>query len=371
MGINNEFFEAKKPAAVLKHAILTNYVPPFVSKVGSTAQGGRVVVMDPYAGPGEYADGAPGSPLLMYEAVKSLQGRTLDLLLVERDPKTYARLREVLERQGVPLLHEPYLGDAHERLDDLLAAAQGAPLFAFIDPYGLGITFKDLVEKVLSRPAGLGNPATEVLLNFSSEAVRRIAGRLTEPDGTPGREATLSRLDEVCGGTWWRGIATAGAEDLGAAVAYEYLDKICKTAHCSGWRISVKRAPGQQSVYNLVYLTRHPHGMHLFGEAASLAAAKWRRAVTESGTLDDDQFFNDSESRLEEEWHNEIVKNVREILEENGHVTPGSETARVYGSSAGLARTKHLRRALRELHGAGELTPAPTGKIERVTFRRL
>lgn len=371
MGINSEFFDSKKPAAILKHAVLTRYVRPFVSKVGSTAPGGRVVIMDPYAGPGEYADGAPGSPLLMLQSVESLTGRTLDLLLVEEDKKTHTRLLEVLREHSVQLPHAPYNGDAHKLIDELLTVASGAPLFAFIDPYGLGVTFQDLTQKFLARPAGLGSPATEVLLNFSSEAVRRIAGRLAEPVGTKGREAALERVDEVCGGTWWRDIASAGPDDLGEAVAHAYLEHICKTAGCSGWSVPVYRAPGQKSVYNLVYLTRHPDGMDVFGECISSAAQEWRRATSSSGTLDDDQFFEDAEAKLVEDWHQEILRSVRDAVSGQRSLTPGREMKRAYGESVGLARKRHLRAALRELFQAGEITPEPKGDIHRITFRGL
>lgn len=371
MAIDKEFFHGKKAAAVLKHGILTRYVPAFVEKTGSTAVGGRVVVIDGYAGPGEYESGAPGSPLLMVQSVAKSH-RVLDLLLVEQDRETFDRLQQVLAKQGLRLAHGPYHGKVEDRLDELLAAAAGAPLFAFLDPYGLGVTFDDIVGKIFARPSGPGTPATEVLLNFSADAVRRIGGLIAGGADAPGREKTLAKLDAVCGGDWWRDVyaGASGPEAASEAIAAEYLSRLCTAARAAGWVAEVRRAPGHQPIYSLVYLTRHPDGMWLFGEALSLAQEDWRRAVSESGTLDDEQFLREAEEQLEQAWHHEILANVRRILLERPAIQVGREAADVYGEALGYAREKHLRKALRELYRAGEIVTEPKGKLWKLTIRR-
>lgn len=369
MAINEEFFHGKKAAAVLKHGILTRYVPPFVEKTGSTAADGRVVVLDGYAGPGEYEDGSPGSPLVMVKSLEKSR-RTLDLLLVEQDMETFEKLGQVLERQGLHLAHGPYQGRVEDRLDDLLEIAAGAPLFAFLDPYGLGVTFDDIVGKIFARPSSPYAPATEVLLNFSADAVRRIGGLLAK--SVPGRDKTLARLDAVCGGDWWRDVyALAGTPEAASeAIAERYLNELCGAAKAVGWVAEVRRAPGHQPIYSLVYLTRHRDGMALFGEALSLAQADWRKAVAQSGTLDDEQFFHDAEQALEGEWHEEIVRNVRRLLSERTSIHLGSEMADVYGAALGYARGTHLRKALKQLHRAGEIGTDPKGDLWRLRISR-
>ena len=47
--------------SMFKHAIIKNYMPPFLAMTGSTSDRRRVVVMDGFAGRGRYADGSPGS----------------------------------------------------------------------------------------------------------------------------------------------------------------------------------------------------------------------------------------------------------------------------------------------------------------------
>lgn len=371
MAINQEFFQGKKAAAVLKHGILTRYVPPFVEKTGSTAVRGRVVVLDGYSGPGEYEDGSPGSPLVMVQSLARSR-RTLDLLLVEQDRETFDRLVEVLERQGLDLAHGPYLGRVEDRLDELLEVAAGAPLFAFLDPYGLGVTFGDIVNKIFGRPFGPGEPATEVLLNFSADAVRRIGGLLENGEEAPGRDKTLARLDAVVGGDWWRDLyrAAGSPEAASEAIAERYLHELCASARTWGWVAEVRRAPGHQPVYSLVYLTRHPDGMALFGESLSLAQADWRKAVAKTGTLDDEQFHLEAERALADEWHEEILKNLRRLLAERPSIQLGREAAEVYGSALGYAREMHLRKALKVLYRAGEIVTDPKGDLWKLTVAR-
>ncbi len=59
-----KFFEERQGAAVLKHAILEQYLPLFVAKPGKFAPEHRVAYVDAYAGAGVYDSGEPGSPAL-------------------------------------------------------------------------------------------------------------------------------------------------------------------------------------------------------------------------------------------------------------------------------------------------------------------
>jgi len=72
---DEEFFSQKRASAVFKHGILSRYVLPFATKTSSTAVGGRVVVLDGYAGEGRYEDGKPGSPIFMAGNYSAASGR--------------------------------------------------------------------------------------------------------------------------------------------------------------------------------------------------------------------------------------------------------------------------------------------------------
>jgi hypothetical protein len=91
-------------------------------------------------------------------------------------------------------------GLAAEHLSSALPRIASLPTFIFEDPTGLGVPYADLVA-VMNRNNSAGWPPTEMMINLSLEAIRRIGGHLTS--ATP-NEKTMLRLDEALGGAWWR-----------------------------------------------------------------------------------------------------------------------------------------------------------------------
>jgi hypothetical protein len=57
---NDDFFRGRKPAAVLKHALLAEYLTVFTSMLGSRYRGRPLWLLDSYAGPGMYAADGDG-----------------------------------------------------------------------------------------------------------------------------------------------------------------------------------------------------------------------------------------------------------------------------------------------------------------------
>lgn len=152
---DDEFFGEKKPAAVLKHGILTRYVPVFAGKAGSTSQGGRVVVLDGYAGEGRYADQSPGSPIFMTQTARTLSmTRKIDLHFVEKSKYRFAKLNQILTSEAPDVGWKAYKGAVEQHLDTILSEAEGVPFFGFLDPCGLGLTFDNIVNKIYARLSG-------------------------------------------------------------------------------------------------------------------------------------------------------------------------------------------------------------------------
>jgi three-Cys-motif partner protein len=179
----DSFFEERRGPAILKHGILRGYLQPFASKTGSASRGKRVVYLDGYAGPGVYSNGDPGSPALAAETAERLSRiRTLECIYVERNKHYRERLTALLSKTNHKWTILP--GSIAKELPKALMLAGDAPLFAFFDPFGLGLPFHLLTGSVLSRsdrrPGGARTgPATEVLLNFTLAGLCRNAGHLT------------------------------------------------------------------------------------------------------------------------------------------------------------------------------------------------
>lgn len=239
----NTFFESKKAAAILKHAILNQYIDPFASKTGSTSPGGRVAFIDGYAGEGRYENGDEGSPaLLMSKAKKLAPGRKLECYFVEDDDESYAKLCQVIGAEGEGLEVLALHGKAEDHLESLVAKVAGIPAFIFLDPFGLMIPF-DIAQKVFDRPKAYG-AATEMLINFNTGGLRRIAGLLASSKANPGNAASPARMDAVCGGNWWRKTWMDHVDDKNAAeeaVVNEYARRFASAAKCGGyWTTDVR-----------------------------------------------------------------------------------------------------------------------------------
>jgi three-Cys-motif partner protein len=361
-----QFFGSKKAAAVLKHEILKGYVPPFVGKTGSRSPGNRVVIMDGFAGAGRYSDGGAGSPAIFAEAARQTPSRNLECYFVEKDAGNYQALRAMLEQEGDAIKWEAWHGTAGAHMDEVLARANGLPLFMFIDPYGIGPDFAQVEDIFRRRPGGRGTPATEMLYRVDASALRRILGAYRKGTDYPAREGHIRRVDEVAGGSWWRD------EDDGVRRGEvflewffeQYLTRLCKAIDCAGWYADVKQKPHHQPAYYLVFLTRHVDGIELFGDTLSRALVHWRKTVffealedqqrrTGQFMLDPNAQLDADERQLAASWHDAIEENVRALLRQHEQFVIRDHLTEVFGTTIGQAREMHVREALKRLHKAG------------------
>ncbi|MFI0469159.1 three-Cys-motif partner protein TcmP [Saccharopolyspora sp. 5N102] len=382
---NDEFFQKKQAAAVLKHGILKRYPTVFSTMTGSTSQQGRVVYLDGYAGPGRYepegneTEGAPGSPLLAMQTADRVASwqRAVDCIFIERNRKYAENLKALLRAEAPPSLsYQVMAGDVADRLDEALAIAGDSPLLAFLDPFGTALPYVDLVQKLLRR--GRDEP-TEVLLNLNLEMVWRVGGLLTE-DGieqekSSGNAATLARLDDFLGDQWWRATFRAARDSTkpGAAAraAREVADTFCRRVFqdtgYSSFPVEIRRRPGHNPLFLLILFYRHPAAPFKFAEAASKANEEWRhyhrrldlaeelerlRNGETLGLFDDndltalsDQEAKSIEKQLEQDWVVAIVENIRRLVSEKPAVDIGDHVTPIYGTTLGLARPMHIRRA--------------------------
>ncbi|MGI5245155.1 three-Cys-motif partner protein TcmP [Dactylosporangium sp. CA-139066] len=372
------FFVSKKAAAVLKHEILRQYVVPFVSKVGSTSPDARVVYLDGYAGPGTYADGTHASPSLVLESAATVsQFRKLECVFVERSRKDFERLGTVVKAaQARGINAEARYGRVQNHLDYVLERARGVPLLAFLDPFGLGIPFDDLVGKIFGpdRPQNSqGWIATEVLLNFSANAVRRIGGLLTTTKPVANRDATLNALDLACGGTWWRQEFVASSDNAEAVqrISFGFARRVCAATNARAWVVAVRNRSHHQPVYHLVFFTRHSDGIWLFGEANSLAQEKWRAFCApppppkdENALFDIPDTFEAEEAARKRRWIDEIKGNILNLLATRGAFVIKDHHTAVLGSAIDGARKTHIKSAVKELYSERKTGCNGVGDVE-------
>lgn len=378
--VGHPFFVSKKAAAVLKHALLDQYLIPFTAKVGHTARENRVVYIDGYAGPGRYEDKTLGSPALVLDHAKALASyRTLECHFVERRRSDFARLQALVqEAQAAGINCNAYQGSVSKHLNSLLERAGDAPLFVFLDPFGLGIPFEELTTRVLGGARGPGGHKTEVLLNFSANATRRIGGFLDPSCAAKNRDVTLESMDRVCGGPWWRDVyaSYASNEERVEAIADEYGARVARAVKSYAWTSDVRNRATLQPVYHLVFFTRHPDGAWLFGDALARAQQKWRRVLEPPPVHDDGALFDVPDSFDEEEesrsaaWKEEIKRNILHILQTEGDFHIRYRLPDVFGTALGLAPHTLLRSAVKELHRDGRTGCTGVGKVWKYHITR-
>src|SRR6266511_1485372 len=86
-----------------KHIILRRYLDAWFPIMATQSQ--RLVYIDGFAGPGRYADGDDGSPIIALKAALAqprLQATELVFLFIELDPVRKANLDEEVTRLGLP-----------------------------------------------------------------------------------------------------------------------------------------------------------------------------------------------------------------------------------------------------------------------------
>lgn len=351
------FFDERKAAAVFKHELLASYLMPFAMKTGSTSPGNEVAFIDGYAGAGRYEDGSDGSPALVLSTAQSLSPRrTLRAYFVEADVATLEKLNNLITARGAGLNVETFLGEISDHLGRLLELTRDIPTFTFMDPFGLAVPFNVIVS-LFQRKANGRTPISEVLINFTATGLRRIAGHLTSDKPN---EATLRRMDEVCGGAWWRNEWMTHLPDREAAesaVVNGYMRRLSEAAGSGGWTTEVRNKHHHKPIYYLVFLSRHFDGLSLYGESQSIALEKWRKylyALDSEGSLfNSEEDFKAAEEELKQAWVSEIKKNLRALLDQKGSFQVSKNYGEVFGEALGKARQMHLRKAWKSLHEEG------------------
>jgi three-Cys-motif partner protein len=371
---SSPFFVSKKAAAVLKHAILRQYVVPWAVKVGTS--GRRVAFIDGFAGPGRYADGTEGSPSLIIASATGLPGgRDLECHFVEWKKADFKRLSEVVrqgQRRGVHCY--AYQGRLEQHLNQLLAEVDGIPAFFFLDPFGLGLNF-NAMNGILSVARPYPGMSTELMVNFSANAVRRIGGLLSAPE-TPGRRATLAGLDQVCGGQWWRDVFREHADNSERVqvIAEGWARRLAIHTSADYWCVPVRNRAELQPVYHLVFFTRHPDGMWLFADSLAKAQREWRRHLAPPPVEVDDALFQLDDPFVKEEehrqnqWKEAIKANVLRTLAAEGPYRFSTHIRSVLTPEvAGLADEPLIRKAVKELYAEGRTGCDGKGRVKGTT----
>ena len=270
-------------------------------------------------------------------------------------------------------------GPVEDHVDTVLANAGDLPLFVFLDPYGLTISFDRVVHVLKSRDkAGhystLLQPKTELLMNFSYEAVRRISGVVRSEKDYAQKQGQIESLNIALGGDWWQELARDEPEGGVQQLLEGYATRVAKAVGGCGFiTADVADSLTAQPVYELILFTRHMDGFWEMARSMSMARKEWRQWLVdrkEQAAGGQVEFrgldFDDDESA----WVDEIAENIEGILGGVAGFVIETKLSDVFGRTLGLARETHIRKALNKLKIAGLVPEVPKGKLQKAYIAR-
>lgn len=369
-GTGGSYWADKALPSVFKHELLKRYLPQFGGMTGSRSHDKRVVYLDGYAGEGRYESGEPASAELALRIAADLQSRaglTLECFFSESHPKSSDLLQEVVQQyRASGVLAHAHRGEVDGVLDQVVERAEQEPLFLFLDPCGLLLPQDRLVDVLSRKRPHKKWPPTELLMNFSMMAVWRLGGHVRSPQGN---EKSLQRFDDVCGGTWWReyfadAVASRekeeAAQDAIEAVAAEYRQRLARRTGMLVQAVPVSHSPRKRAVYQLVFATRSPYGVWVFGDSVARARNEWWETLE---MREDDALFSVTSvtrpdpKEVEARAVPQIAANLEKLLLTGRPVKLVDHPLEIFGSFYGQVTEPAVRKAVQLLHGQGK-TPS-------------
>lgn len=366
-GANDNYWRDARLPGVLKHKLLKRYLPVFLIRTASVAR--CAAYFDGFAGRGVYANGDLGSAGQMLEFAvgqKFGSGVPISLHLCEKKRESFEALDGLCNKyraKGIDV--DARRDDATNYLRDRLPHFADRPAFIFLDPCGVGIPFDDLIAAA-NRGGAKPWPPTEVMINFSLEAVRRIGGHVTS--ATP-NEATMKNLDVSLGGDWWRAHFEQGVTDEAVdAVVREFAQRLNQATKMGLVVVPVRRAPTHKPIYHLIYGTRHPAGIWNFSHATAKAIEDWWAGVSAQQEKDQGPGLFDAAPNIkdvEKAAIPVIADNIRQLVTAKGCIRLGDHPVQVFGSYIGQVRESAARAAVKQLYKEGfTSTTGVGGKTE-------
>lgn len=253
-----------------KHRVLRAYLDSWIPVMGQQAlrvrsgsKPPRLLLVDGFAGPGRYAGGEPGSPLIMLEALRSHQAlqRLGDVqyfyLFIEHNRARVEHLRRELDAVALPdnvsvqLIEGEFETTFGGLVDDITERGDRlVPTFAFIDPFGYSAASMSLHGRFLDFAR------SEALFFLPLSYLVRFVG-------LEGQENALSSLFDTA--EWREAIPLAGAErrDFLISLFERQLRRQPRVQFVHSFELHTRDG----NDYRLVFATGHVRGFELMKEA--------------------------------------------------------------------------------------------------------
>jgi three-Cys-motif partner protein len=254
-----------------KHRVLRAYLDAWIPVMAQQAlkvqammiEKPRLLLVDGFAGPGRYATGEPGSPLIMLDALleHSAFSKLGDVrflyLFIEHDARRVAHLQGEIDKLDLPA--NVAVGIEHGEFEDTFGRlVEGihesghrlVPTFAFIDPFGYSAASMSLAGRFLDFPR------CEALVFLPLSFVHRFVTR-------DGQEPAMTAL---FGGDEWKAARDLEGDERRAFLLELFERKMGAQGQVEHVRSFALRTRDGND-YRLVFATGHRRGLELMKDA--------------------------------------------------------------------------------------------------------
>lgn len=251
-----------EPHTLGKHLVLKRYLDAWLPIMA--AWNGRILFIDGFAGPGKYQSGEDGSPVIALKALKHHAAKAritaeVSFVFIEADRTRADHLDQTVAsmKPGLPgncateVIHGAFDEEMTDALDKLDAqAAQLAPAFVMVDPFGVAGTPMAVLRRVLR------NPRSELYVSLMQESINRFGGT---PEFAP-------HLDELFGTQEWRRCLQGTDPDLRRQCLYALFERQLRDAGAT-YVLHFDLYAGNRLVYSIFFASQNAKGCDKMKEA--------------------------------------------------------------------------------------------------------
>jgi three-Cys-motif partner protein len=242
-----------------------------------------ILIVDAFAGPGQFGDNELGSPLIICQSVKAALSRHLSVpvsvVCIEPIKDLFDKLNHLLNQFDFA---EAKYGKFADYINEIEHKAKNHSIFLYVDPWTVeGLDWK-CMDRVFQH-LNVSRMSIEVLMNFNAPSfVRRglAALKMSIPEFNPEIEdleeidaplstsPSIQRLNNVVGGKWWQYILKSQSsfpqkvQELATGVSKNLskrFKEVCKHA--------IKAQPHHTvPKYYLIFGSRHPDALILMND---------------------------------------------------------------------------------------------------------
>ena len=268
---DEDFFAGKRPWSLIKDQVLKDYMTPYLAKVKILRR--PILLIDGYAGPGVFEDGAEGSPVIICKAAEQLVKGNYQAKFINSEARYHKKLETVIQREGWSGSAQAIKGDTTALLQTLPGSLKDQTVFLYLDPFGpTGCEFS-LLEPFLKRNRQY---STEILLTMNMPGMHRFASRYAIEKGRQDEQHIQSHhqiMDKIFGGEYWRKIMfdeNLNPEEQEMQLIEQYRLKLARHLPYTG-SCPVREKTDKRIKYFIVFASRHQDAMLLLNDIMAKA----------------------------------------------------------------------------------------------------